>query len=364
MRRPKQDKRNRPVADADADAAKAASRSLEAAWGVRPTPPPVICLDPYTVPDASPLAPLYLVDLFCGLGGFSEGARQAGCKVAVAVDSWDSALRLHRANHPETVHYKMTLGPGCEPRLKKIIAKHVPPGAKWHLHMSPPCTAISKLHIMNSTNGFNDGMKMVMWSLAMAFKLKPTTWSFEQAPEREILGILRWLEYSKPDKVRSAAVYFSDYGVGQPRRRSLAGSPKIISNFLTNKAIRAPAPKLTDILRPPPGAFWLRASTGKTPRPELTTRNEDGTYSNPSIRRDVQALDKVSWSVVAMHPHAFLTEDYRHIRELTPAESAALQSFPTTYTLELKGVQKVDVQRAVGNAVPPRIAQLLMSAVV
>jgi DNA (cytosine-5)-methyltransferase 1 len=52
---------------------------------------------------------LYIIDLFCGAGGFSFGASQAGAKVAIAVDSWDKALQVHQDNHPKTVHLNMEL---------------------------------------------------------------------------------------------------------------------------------------------------------------------------------------------------------------------------------------------------------------
>lgn len=44
------------------------------------------------------------IDLFAGLGGFSEGAEQAGCRVVWAGNHWKAAVDTHAANHPETAH--------------------------------------------------------------------------------------------------------------------------------------------------------------------------------------------------------------------------------------------------------------------
>jgi DNA (cytosine-5)-methyltransferase 1 len=44
------------------------------------------------------------VDMFAGLGGFSEGARLAGAHVAWAANHWPEAVRWHSINHPETQH--------------------------------------------------------------------------------------------------------------------------------------------------------------------------------------------------------------------------------------------------------------------
>ena len=35
---------------------------------------------------------VYVIDLFCGIGGFSEGARQAGAKISLAIDNWEEFL--------------------------------------------------------------------------------------------------------------------------------------------------------------------------------------------------------------------------------------------------------------------------------
>ncbi len=72
---------------------------------------------------------LYIIDLFCGAGGFSTGAAKAGAKIAVAIDSWNIALNVHKQHHPKTIHLNCSLGASIKkttdtilnllPRLKK-----------------------------------------------------------------------------------------------------------------------------------------------------------------------------------------------------------------------------------------------------
>ena len=82
-------------------------------------------------------APLKFVDLFCGMGGASQGATEAGCDVVLAVDSWGEALRVHRRNHYRgTVHVCTTLP-------SKLPLPFPGKGERWHLHGSPPCTTVS-----------------------------------------------------------------------------------------------------------------------------------------------------------------------------------------------------------------------------
>lgn len=44
------------------------------------------------------------VDLFAGLGGFTEGAQQAGAQVVWAANHWQLAVDCHRNNHPDVQH--------------------------------------------------------------------------------------------------------------------------------------------------------------------------------------------------------------------------------------------------------------------
>src|SRR3989338_9614250 len=113
---------------------------------------------------------MLVVDLFCGCGGVSTGASRAGHKVVLAVDCWDTALEVHELNYPDTVHINYTLG-GDLRACKALIMKHLPRGARWHLHGSPPC---QKLSIANRTKGDVDGgMDLVEWYLQLVKACNP-----------------------------------------------------------------------------------------------------------------------------------------------------------------------------------------------
>jgi len=53
--------------------------------------------------------PLEVYDFFAGAGGFSTGARQAGCRVVYVCDNNAEALATHKRNHPEAEHACLTL---------------------------------------------------------------------------------------------------------------------------------------------------------------------------------------------------------------------------------------------------------------
>ncbi|WP_431511648.1 DNA cytosine methyltransferase [Variovorax sp. DAIF25] len=50
------------------------------------------------------LKDLTAIDLFAGMGGMSEGARQAGIAVKWAGNHWPPAVEWHGVNHPDTIH--------------------------------------------------------------------------------------------------------------------------------------------------------------------------------------------------------------------------------------------------------------------
>lgn len=45
-----------------------------------------------------------VTDLFCGAGGSSTGAAEAGATIVMAANHWQTAIDVHQANHPDTGH--------------------------------------------------------------------------------------------------------------------------------------------------------------------------------------------------------------------------------------------------------------------
>src|SRR5436305_8187105 len=70
-------------------------------------------------------------DLFCGAGGSTTGATQAGANVKLAINHWKRAVETHNTNYPETVHVLTDLhkaNPKRFPRTTILMA-------------SPECTS-------------------------------------------------------------------------------------------------------------------------------------------------------------------------------------------------------------------------------
>tara|TARA_Y100000004_G_scaffold82138_1_gene92147 strand:+ start:522 stop:1682 length:1161 start_codon:yes stop_codon:yes gene_type:complete len=152
-----------------------------------------------------------VIDLFCGMGGFSQGAIEAGAKVVLAVDLWEEALLVHAKNHPDTPIKRMTLGEKYHFSLfKREVEKWRKLGYHVHIHGSPPCQALSNASSRNP----EEGMPLVIWFLDCVKFADPDSWSMENVvPVRKRL----------PEGTPSVILNSADFGVAQTRRRCFAG---------------------------------------------------------------------------------------------------------------------------------------------
>src|SRR4051794_1949040 len=78
--------------------------------------------------------PIHALDLFCGGGGSSQGAVQAGATLVGAIDAWDLAVQTLKDNHKDAHVLKEVLGPNSRPD-KRFVKRRVD-----LLLASPECT--------------------------------------------------------------------------------------------------------------------------------------------------------------------------------------------------------------------------------
>lgn len=300
-----------------------------------------------------------VVDLFCGIGGFSEGARQAGQNVELAVDSDMELLLLHKKNHPKCQHVKMVLGKETEDRLVQLINKSVPPNRKWHLHASPPCTSISTCRNMTKSRDAAGGADLVAWFLQLVVKLSPDSWTMEEVGCPQVNAALLVAKQLHPELVDFAPkVQMCDFGVPQMRQRCIAANPHIINRLMHRQDLRSAAPVLKIAVKPPDGAAMVKGAFGKCVDTSLNVQLMDGSVYNPGKSDSAfRSVDKICYTCLAGNPHYWTDAEYVTIRTFTPREQAKLQTFPEDYKL---GSIALSV-RGVGNAVPPLFAMKLMS---
>lgn len=179
------------------------------------------------------LAVLKCADLFCGAGGFSEGFRQAGFRVSIAVDSWAQATTTHQRNHPDTEVLRediLDLDPDRIGPVDLLIG-------------GPPCQEFS-LAKRGGTGDPRIGLRYLYRFLRFVYELEPRWWVMENVPR--VLTFLppevklRDIGIDKRGSIEipvRAVLMAADHGAPQRRLRLFSG------NFPLPKRTHADRPR-------------------------------------------------------------------------------------------------------------------------
>tara|TARA_R100000963_G_scaffold2090_1_gene1723 strand:- start:38 stop:928 length:891 start_codon:yes stop_codon:yes gene_type:complete len=290
------------------------------------------------------MKPVAFLDLFCGMGGFTVGAVNAGATCIMSVDNWNEACAVHRTNHPEIPVTQMELGhPDHWRFFKRMVDDYRSRGYHIHIHGSPPCQALSNA----STRSAEEGMPLVLWYLDLVKKCEPDSWSMENVvPVRKKL----------PEGTPSVVLNSADFGVPQTRRRCYAGEGWAACPSHTKEewvSVIEALPHLEGDLMDSG-----RASAKTTGVNPATGKKEGG--SGPLFRE----LSDPSYTVMS-NPRDVMMETAEKpvkIRSLTLPETLVLQGFNPDYDLSAARTMK-SRWTMVGNAVPPPVAEAVIRGI-
>ena len=294
---------------------------------------------------------MQVVDMFAGMGGASEGARQAGAEVVLAIESDPAIARVYELNHGDHVRVE-TLGAPVDALARELRARFEP--STLHLHASPPCQRLSRVN--QTTRDPAAGLRLVEWYLDLVRVLAPRSFSMEQVPHpavQELLGARG---------VPFAIVNALDFGVPQSRVRLVAGSAPIVEALERRKGT---GPTMLPVhvlpsLRPA-ARYHLCSATCNQP----VKVRRDGVRITTGHRpmapgeggRDLHTPSHTVWGKPG---RVYDCESDRVVRKLTPAECACLQGFPLGYTLCERSAARS--QQIVGNAFCPPLAKAVFEA--
>ena len=154
------------------------------------------------------------LDLFCGGGGSSCGARLAGAEIVCGVDAWEVASQTYQANFPSALSINAKLNESSCPKIAPDL------GPIDLILASPECTN----HTCAKGNRPRDeaSKRTARYVLNFARTLKPRWLVIENVLQMRgwdgyetLLDELRELGY----KIRPEVLDAADFGVPQRRRR-------------------------------------------------------------------------------------------------------------------------------------------------
>ena len=330
----------------------------------------------------------YAISLFSGAGGFDIGVEAAGFTTKLCTDidfhSCQTLLNNKDKLKSDPVHHFLSEAIIKQKNIKEYSTEEIlkDAGLKKEevalVYGGPPCQSFS---IFGLRKGMEDPRGTLLWDYLRVIRdIEPECFIFEN-----VAGILTidngnvfkiFLdELSKNingEKIYNVQHYLLDaacFGVPQYRSRVIIyGSKKqtvscppkthrVNSNDVNNNLLPAATVKVAFKGLPPAGNSKLANHTGRVHGKAIIDRYNKLAFGERDSKTRVNRLnpDKPSFTIVVGsdqgggkgHVHPF------EPREVTPRESARIQSFPDYW--EFTGTSRHPI-RQVGNAVPPVFA--------
>ncbi|KAK4945604.1 hypothetical protein LTR10_015223 [Elasticomyces elasticus] len=283
-------------------------------------------------------------DFFCGAGGASQAAHDAGLALQMALDFDKDAIQTYTSNFAR---------PGLEIRevaISDFIRDHAAEKRIFLvdiLHASPPCQPFSPANT-TPNEALNEMNEASFTAVSDILKIcKPRVVTLEETE-----GILRG---SSRDFFQALISYFVElgyslqwkavemmrYGVPQTRSRLI-----LIASGPGEKLPPFPAATHGPGLQPFP---TIAQAIGNI-RPHPMLHDEEGTYHFRRPRRPFDA-NRASGTITCGGGASDSVYHPAGLRKYTPAELLAIQTFPATF--RIAGTLG-SMRKQIGNAVPPK----------
>ena len=282
-----------------------------------------------------------VVDLFCGCGGFSAGAIDAGAKVILGADNDSVPLKLWAANVPGGRAKLVTLGKATN------TLELPPPSASLHIHSSPPCTDFSPAR--NGSVGsaaaadVEWSVQVMRWALDLVLERGDFSWSLENVSTPTTRAVLADYTNRFPERVAYATFDAADFGACQTRCRLIAAPPRLIRALQEMPSARRVSVR---------EAFEKYGLEVPSSHFKNQTRNRDGT---PCMR----SVEEQAFTVCASHALTWCDREGKTVRVMTAPESAVLMGFSPEWRLP-PGSR--NAQRAVGNSMCVHLSRAITQA--
>ncbi|MGJ9452284.1 DNA cytosine methyltransferase [Actinotignum sp. GS-2025c] len=284
-----------------------------------------------------------IVDLFCGAGGLSSGARAAGFDIAVSVDNWKCALNVLRTN---------TSTPVEELDLTDVdnsvgLAKEFDPDM---IIGGPPCQDFSR-----AGHGIEGDRAILTVRYAQTVaRVHPEFFLMENVPNAQ-----RSEAYQEATRILTSSGYHLSECVLDA---SYFGVPQHRSRLVVIGTLRD---DLKDPLEEIHAQETIFPTTVRDYWPDVPFNHY---YRHPRTyaRRAVFSVDEPSPTIRGVNrprpatykPHPGDSTQESNVYALTSRERARIQTFPTTF--QWNG-SRDEIDQMVGNAVPVELSKRIFT---
>lgn len=301
------------------------------------------------------------IDLFAGAGGFTAGAEAAGVQVVWAANHNELAVETHAANHPGAKH-------SCQD-LRQADFTSVP---RHDLLLASPCCqphSTASQPRRKSATIKHDADRSTAWAVIDAVEVNHP----KAVIVENVINFRRWRLYPVWKQALEVLGYLvSEYELDAANFGTPQNRKRLFVCAFRRKRGRRQAPRLD--LRPTPAVpAWTILDPSAGGWVEVAAKSEN-------IRKRVDAgrqrlgsrflshyvtghrgrsLTRPIGTITTVSHHWHLVSGSR-MRPLTVRELARAQGFSDSFSLPSAMTAGT---RLVGNAVPPPLAQAVVSAV-
>lgn len=307
------------------------------------------------------------IDMFCGIGGNSWGAKEAGVEIVAGFDKWELAGEVYKDNFPDANFYPYRLQ---DVNLKKIKNEL---GQIDLILASPECTSHSVARGNKPTS--EESLFLSYQVLRFAKELNPRWVVIENVSAmKNWSGYKEFLkELRKFYKVRQQKILASDYGVPQSRRRLFIICDRDDRPKAIKKTEGIEVPRVDRILNMNGAYHYSPLVTEKRAKPTLerAQRAKDAlgdetpfllVYYGTDKGGGWQSTDIPLRTITTLDRFALVkpaeSGDGHLMRMLQPAELQAAMGFPITFKLN-RGTRREKIHM-LGNAVCPPVMKAIL----
>lgn len=290
-----------------------------------------------------------IIDLFSGCGGMSLGFQNAGFKIVAAYDNWQPAIDIYRENFEHPIHKRDLSTEDITEELASINPDIIIGG--------PPCQDFSiagKRNFEGKRANLTLVYSHIIETVCPRWFVMENVYNIEKSPIfNQALSVFKEAGYGITKHVWDA----SYMGVPQMRKRYFViGRLGAKDDFLLKeleKNLSAKRMTLSEYLKDSPldTEFYYMHPRSYARRAIFSIHEASAT---------IRGVNRPIPTGYRCHP-ADKTTDLSKVRSLTSKERSYIQTFPKSF--RFIGA-KTDIEQAIGNAVPVKMAEYVANAII